>query len=561
VPPSEGRVTEERRGRVAEQIEVLRERGEELARGTRTRDASLEIAPAESSAGLRSALEAERELMAAILRSTGDGLVAVDRTGSITLVNDVAETLLDVRREKLLRRRLADTLACAGRPVRLTPTAGAEGVAYEVTLEAPQQMLDLRISPIASGGYVLLVREVTGERAARERAEQQVRLAATGQLAAGIAHDFNNILSVVLTHAQLLRNDPTLPDDVRVKLRAIADQARRGGQLVRQVLDFSHRTPTRRQRVDLAACVRQTVNLLERTIPENIVIGTALAPGECVADVDPVRVEQVVANLAFNARDAMPGGGRLRIELSRRTLKEGERPPLAGMTPGEWATLSVADTGFGMSPAVQRRLFEPFFSTKAGKGTGLGLAQVYGIVKEHGGHVDVTSEVGRGTTFTVYLPLADVRREPQTRAPDGPREAKAPDVFDSADETLPTGGGELVLLVEDDASSRVASAEALEALGYRVLAAETAEQAWELWVRHEDEVALVLTDLVLPGVSGAYLCSALRRQDRAPVIVISGYPIDGKDSRLVGVAHRLQKPFGIERLARVIHHTLAGSRR
>src|SRR5439155_1273297 len=163
-----------------------------------------------------------------------------------------------------------------------------------------------------------------------------------------------------------------------------------------------------------------------------------------------VQVEQVVANLALNARDAMPGGGRLRIELSRRTLKEGEPPPVAGMTPGEWAALSVADTGFGMSPAVQRRLFEPFFSTKAGRGTG---------------------------------------------------------------------------------------------------------QAWGLRVRHGDEIALVLTDLVLPGVGGAHLCSALARQGRAPVIALSGYPIDAEDSRLAGVAHRLQKPVGIERLAQVIHRT------
>src|SRR5207253_2186116 len=329
-----------------------------------------------------------------------------------------------------------DTLACAGRPVRLTPTARAEGVAYEVTLEAPQQMLDLRISPIASGGYVLLAREVTGERAARERAEQQVRLAATGQLAAGIAHDFNNILSVVLTHAQLLRNDPTLPDDARVKLRAIADQARRGGQLVRQVLDFARRTPTHRQRVDLAACVRQTVNLLERTIPENVVIGTALPAGEWVAEVDPVQVEQVVVNLALNARDAMPGGGRLRIELSRRTLNGGEPPPIAGMTPGEWAALSVADTGSGMSPAVQGRLFEPFFSTKNGNGTGLGLAQVHGIVKQHGGYIDVASGVGRGTTFTVYLPLAGVPGEPRVRMRRAP---KVTDLDDCAGPTLPTG--------------------------------------------------------------------------------------------------------------------------
>ena len=500
------------------------------------------------------ALEAERELVAVILRGTADGLVATDRTGSVVLLNEVARTILGGGGDEILGRRLQDTLACAGRSVRLSPITGAEGVAYEVTLEAPRpRVFDLRVSSIESDGHLLLLREVTAECAARERAEQQARLAATGQLAAGIAHDFNNVLSVVLAHADLLRKDHTLRDDVRVKLRGIADQARRGGRLVRQVLDFARRAPTRRQRVDLAACVRETMDLLERTIPENVVVSTAL-PTECLAEVDPVQVEQVVANLALNARDAMPGGGRLRIELSRRTLKEGEPPPVAGMTPGEWAALSVADTGFGMSPAVQRRLFEPFFSTKAGRGTGLGLAQVHGIVKQHGGSIDVTSEVGRGTTFTVYLPLAGARVGTR-RAP------KATDLDDDAGPTLPTGWGELILLVEDDAAARVASADALRSLGYRVLVAECAEQAWELWVRHGDEIALVLTDLVLPGVGGAHLCSALARQGRAPVIALSGYPIDAEDSRLAGVAHRLQKPVGIERLAQVIHRTLAAARR
>ena len=500
------------------------------------------------------ALEAERELVAVILRGTADGLVATDRTGSVVLVNEVARTILGDGGDEILGRRLQDTLACAGRSVRLSPITGAEGVAYEVTLEAPRpRVFDLRVSSIESDGHLLLLREVTAECAARERAEQQARLAATGQLAAGIAHDFNNVLSVVLAHADLLRKDHTLRDDVRVKLRGIADQARRGGRLVRQILDFARRAPTRRQRVDLAACVRQTMDLLERTIPENVVVSTAL-PTECLAEVDPVQVEQVVANLALNAGDAMPGGGRLRIELSRRTLKEGEPPPVAGMTPGEWAALSVADTGFGMSPAVQRRLFEPFFSTKAGRGTGLGLAQVHGIVKQHGGSIDVTSEVGRGTTFTVYLPLAGARVGTR-RAP------KATDLDHDAGPTLPTGWGELILLVEDDAAARVASADALRSLGYRVLVAECAEQAWELWVRHGDEIALVLTDLVLPGVGGAHLCSALARQGRAPVIALSGYPIDAEDSRLAGVAHRLQKPVGIERLAQVIHRTLAAARR
>ena len=500
------------------------------------------------------ALEAERELVAVILRGTADGLVATDRTGSVVLVNEVARTILGDGGDEILGRRLQDTLACAGRSVRLSPITGAEGVAYEVTLEAPRpRVFDLRVSSIESDGHLLLLREVTAECAARERAEQQARLAATGQLAAGIAHDFNNVLSVVLAHADLLRKDHTLRDDVRVKLRGIADQARRGGRLVRQVLDFARRAPTRRQRVDLAACVRETMDLLERTIPENVVVSTAL-PTECLAEVDPVQVEQVVANLVLNAGDAMPGGGRLRIELSRRTLKEGEPPPVAGMTPGEWAALSVADTGFGMSPAVQRRLFEPFFSTKAGRGTGLGLAQVHGIVKQHGGSIDVTSEVGRGTTFTVYLPLAGARVGTR-RAP------KATDLDDDAGSTLPTGWGELILLVEDDAAARVASADALRSLGYRVLVAECAEQAWELWVRHGDEIALVLTDLVLPGVGGAHLCSALARQGRAPVIALSGYPIDAEDSRLAGVAHRLQKPVGIERLAQVIHRTLAAARR
>ena len=503
------------------------------------------------------ALEAERELVAVILRGTADGLVATDRTGSVVLVNEVARTILPVG-GAILGRRLQDTLACAGRSGRLSPITGAEGVAYEVVLEGPPpRVFDLRIIPIESDGHVLLLREVTAERTAREKAEQQARLAATGQLAAGIAHDFNNTLAVVLTHAGLLRNDPALPDDARVKLRAIADQARRGARLVRQVLDFARRTPTHRQRVDLAACVRQTVNLLERTIPENVVIGTALPAGEWVAEVDPVQVEQVVVNLALNARDAMPGGGRLRIELSRRTLNGGGPPPIAGMTPGEWAALAVADTGSGMSPAVQRRLFEPFFSTKDGRGTGLGLAQVDGIVKQHGGYIDVTSEVGRGTTFTVYLPLAGVAGEPRARKR---REPKVADLDDYAGPTLPTGWGEVILLVEDEAASRVASTEALQALGYRVRAAESAEHAWELWVRHGDEIALVLTDLVLPGVGGAHLCSALATQGRAPVIVLSGYPIDPEDSRLAGVAHLLQKPLAIERLAHVIHDTLAAAR-
>src|SRR5207247_10648905 len=160
---------------------------------------------------------------------------------------------------------------------------------------------------------------------------------------------------------------------------------------------------------------RHTVTRRERTSPESLLIGTALPPGDWVAEADPVQVEQVVANLALNARDAMPGGGRLRIELSRRPLKESEPPPVAGMTPGEWAALSVVDTGVGMSPAVQRRLFEPFFSTKTGNGTGLGLAQVHGIVKQHGGYIEVASEVGRGTTLPVYLQLAGVPGEPRGR--------------------------------------------------------------------------------------------------------------------------------------------------
>jgi two-component system cell cycle sensor histidine kinase/response regulator CckA len=504
------------------------------------------------------ALETERELMDVFLRDTADGLVVVDRTGTVVLVNEVARTILGVG-AVIPGRRLHHTLVCAGRSAALSPVNGAEGVAYEVTLDAPRpRAFDLRINPLDNEGHVLLLREVTAGRAARESAERQARLAATGQLAAGIAHDFNNILSVVLSHAGLLRNDPRLPEDVQLKLRAIADQARRGGRLVRHVLDFARRAPTRRQQIDLAACVRRIVHLLEQTFPENIVIRSALATGECVAEADPVQVEQVVANLALNARDAMRGGGRLRIGLSRRALKEGEAPPVAGMSPGEWAALSVTDTGSGMSPAVRRHLFAPFFSTKGGRGTGLGLAQVYDIVQQHRGYVDVTSEVGRGTTFTVYLRLAAADGRPQARMR---REPKAGDVEDDGSPTLPTGWGEVILLVEDDAAARAASAEALQSLGYRVLAAESAEQAWDLWERHRDEIALVLTDLVMPGVGGAHLSSALARQGRAPVIVLSGYPIDGEDGRLAGAAHLLQKPIAIERLARVVHDTLAAARR
>jgi len=384
-------------------------------------------------------------------------------------------------------------------------------------------------------------------RAARRlAAAERNRLAAMGQLAAGVAHDFNNILTVVVGVAERLQNDATLPKPVREKLGLIVQQGQRGCQLIRQIMDFSRRSSASREPVDLARLVAETVLLLKGTIPEHILLTTSIPPGQYVVRANRAQLQQVLTNLALNARDAMPDGGELRCGLSRLTVSAAAEAPVAGMPVQDWILVSVSDTGTGMTPEVMQHAFEPFFTTKErDKGTGLGLAQVYGLIKQHDGFIDVTSSLGYGTTFKLYLPAVAASRDAAEPAPAQAR-AKAT--------------GQTVLVVEDEAAVRAVVGWQLEGMGYRVLTASSGEEAWRVFRQHSDTVALMVLDLVMPGMGGAALYRRLRKEKvELPVIVLSGYP-PGAAATGLGqddMVEWLQKPAGFEELASAVRRVLA----
>ncbi|RMG55150.1 MAG: response regulator, partial [Acidobacteria bacterium] len=311
-------------------------------------------------------------------------------------------------------------------------------------------------------------------------------------------------------------------------------------QLIRQILDFSRQSVSQPRPLDLVPFLKETTKFLERTIPENVRLTLEIDVGEHVVNADPTQMQQVVTNLAVNARDAMPQGGELAIRLATLLMEPGQSPPCAGMHPGQWVALSVSDTGMGIPSHVRERMFEPFFTTKkTGKGTGLGLAQVYGIVTQHGGFIDVSSQVGKGTTFTIYLPalLSEVEVEKE-----------------SGVESVPHGQGETILLVEDEPEVREAIQAILTHLGYRVLPAVNGREALNVYERRHADIALVVTDLVMPEMDGIALIKALRTRDpRVKIIVMSGYPLKAEHERetLKGVVEWIQKPVALPQLAAV----------
>ena len=397
-------------------------------------------------------------------------------------------------------------------------------------------------------GWVLMVWEVTREREVQESVRQQERLAAVGRLAAGIAHDFNNILTAMMGTAQILGMREDTPGPIREDLQTILEQGHRAAHLVRQVLDFSRQTVVQRQEVDLVPFLKESLKLLERILPENIRIASELGNAEKMVNANLSQLQQVITNLAVNARDAMPEGGDLMVGLSDRRLEPDQEPPLPGMGPGEWVVWTVSDTGVGMPPEVVEHIYEPFFTTKeAGEGTGLGLAQVYGIVKQNDGFIDVESRVGEGTTFTIYLP----------RALEGtvvPVQVKA---------ETPMGRGETILLVEDESGVRRVAIGMLEALGYRVLKARTGLEALSAYDAQGDEIDLVLSDMVMPEMGGVKLLEELRRRDPgAKLVLMSGYSpkLEEKGHWFKQADGFLDKPLEMEQMARVVSETLGADR-
>ena len=395
--------------------------------------------------------------------------------------------------------------------------------------------------------YLLLyLRDITERKSLEDQLRQAQKMEAVGQLAGGIAHDFNNLLTAILGSTELLLAD-TPPDDPRREdVQEISRSAHRAAALVRQLLAYSRKQVLQPRRVDLNAIVRDMGAMLRRVVGEPIELRLDLDPGLGHVTADPGQLEQVIANLGVNARDAMPRGGTLTITTSNVTGRGVKAPADEGLpAAGPLVSLAVTDTGIGMDDEVRGRLFEPFFTTKElGRGTGLGLATVYGIVRQSGGHIQVRSRPGEGSSFTVYLPRAEAPRPAR-----GALAAAAP----------VSGGSETVLVAEDEEAVRHLVCRVLRAKGYRVLEARHAEAALELAAATAEPIDLLVSDLVMPGLGGRALADRLLNLRPAlRVLFITGYAPEAveRQGRLPAGHGLLEKPFTADQLAHKVRETL-----
>jgi PAS domain S-box-containing protein len=400
--------------------------------------------------------------------------------------------------------------------------------------------------------YEGAIEDITEDRQAGEalkKSEEQLRLSqkleAVGSLAGGVAHDFNNLLTVIAGHCDLLLSSLPADHPIRKDIEQINRAGERAAELTRQLLAFSRKQVLQPRVMDLNTVVADVEKMLRRLIGEDIELLVCIDPGLACVKADPGHMEQVIMNLAVNARDAMPQGGRLRIETANVVLDEAfcrEHPPTP---PGAYVMLALTDTGEGMDEHTRSRIFEPFFTTKErDKGTGLGLATVYGIVKQSGGYIWVDSEPGQGATFRVYLPRTG-----------GPADAAQP----PAAEIGPLEGRETVLLVEDDLVVRELASQILEIKGYTVLEAGDAGEARRICREHEGPIHLLLADVVMPQMGGRALCDLLvRDRPQMKVLFMSGYTDEAvmRHGVLREGSPFLQKPFTPTDLARAVRGVL-----
>ncbi len=508
--------------------------------------------------------EAEQRALALRLRTTLDSLsqgVAVfgpDR--KLANWNECFQVLLDLPKAMLRPGTsygaFAEHTGEPGRPALETEDQirhGSRNPREAVTYERERSdghHLEIRRTPMPDGGFVLTISDMTKRAQAEAVLREAQKMQAVGQLTGGIAHDFNNLLQVILGNLEFVRAKLDGDAKLQARIERAAWAAQRGATLTGQLLAFARKQPLAPAAIDLAATMPDLVPLLRRTLGEHIEVRYVETVGLWPAMADPAQLESAVLNLALNARDAMPGGGRLTIELGNKVLDETYARDHAEIVPGDYAMVAVSDTGHGMTPEVVARVFEPFFTTKPdGKGTGLGLAMVFGFVKQSGGHVKIYSEPGDGTTVKIYLPRAF-----GTVAAAGQRTA--------APVELPRGSA-TVLVVEDEAGVREIACAILADLGYRVLEAPDGEEALRVFGANAATVDLLLTDVVLPGkVRGRELAErvqALRPEVR--VVFMSGYTENSivHHGRLDDGVHLVGKPFKREQLARKVAEVLGSS--
>jgi len=514
------------------------------------------------------ALQGSEERYRNIIESIQDGYFETDLAGNFTFVNDVICRHLGYAKEELIGmnyRQYADEenskklfqvfneLYRTGRPTKPFAVEYIKKNGSKLTAEISVSLI--RDSEGKPNGFRGISRDITERRQAeeerlslQEQLRQSQKMEAIGQLAGGVAHDFNNLLTVIKGYSQLSRIDLKENDPLRGNIQEIEKATQRATDLTRQLLAFSRRQILDLKVLDLNVLLKDLDKMLRRIIGEDIELVTLLSGDLGKVKIDPSQIEHVIFNLAVNARDAMPSGGKLIIETANVELDEKYAHAHASVIPGRYVRLSVSDTGVGMTQEVKEKVFEPFFTTKEkGKGTGLGLSMVYGIVRQSSGDIWVYSEPGQGTTFKIYLP----RTEEEA---DRPQKREDTDSF--------PGGSETVLLVEDDELVRNLANRLLKQLGYRVLEATNGEEALTVAKEHDGEtIHLLLADIVMPQMGGKALADRLKiPRPNVKVLYTSGYA----DNAIVhhGVldpgTHFLQKPFSLKMLSHKVREVLDG---
>ena len=501
--------------------------------------------------------EEDQSRLAAVVESSHDAIIGRTLDGIITHWNKGAQRIYGYSSAEIIGKpksmlfsphERAQSLETLGR-VKHGETV-EEPDATRVRRDGTEVHFSLIHAPIRNvDGEVIGVstvgRDVTESRQLEGMFRQAQRMDAVGQLAGGIAHDFNNLLAVILGYTELLLDNLSADDSKRRDVDEIQRAAERAALLTRQLLAFSRKQVLQPRVLDVNAVVAGAENLLQRLIGENIELRVILKPALGRVKADAGQLEQIVMNLAVNSRDAMPAGGKLTIETSNVTLDEPYTSEHACTSQGPHVMLAVTDTGCGMDEETKRHIFDPFFTTKGpGKGTGLGLATVYGIVKQSGGSVRVNTEPGVGTTFNVYFPCVDAAVE-------------VPLLIGDAEADR---GSKTILIVEDDAALLQVTHRALRELGYSTLPASNPAQALQISERHSGPIHLMVTDVILPGMSGGQLASHLSLiRPEMKVLYISGYTDDTIVHHGVlnaGLAF-LQKPFSPKTLARKVTEVLA----
>jgi PAS domain S-box-containing protein len=404
---------------------------------------------------------------------------------------------------------------------------------------------------VANGGegmvFELFAEDVTERRALEQQLRQSQKMEAVGRLAGGIAHDFNNLLMVISGYSEFLLERLGDEPQLRGPAQEIASAAERASSLTRQLLAFSRKQMLAPRVVNLNDVATENVKMLTRMIGEDIDLVIAPSPDLWSVRADAGQIEQVIMNLAVNARDAMPSGGKLTIETSNVTLDEDYARLHSPVRPGDYVMVAVSDTGAGMDTETQSHIFEPFFTTKGTKGTGLGLSTVYGIVKQSGGYIWVYSEMGRGTTFKIYLPRVASTGEAVAQF-------AAPPEFRKVEP-----GTETILLVEDEANLRYLARQYLEKQGYKVIEAADGAVAMQIAVAHEKIIHLLLTDVIMPGMNGRELAQRISEiRPNVKVLYMSGYTenVIGHNGMLDAGIRLLQKPFNLRDLKSIVREVL-----